>query len=497
MKKITLSLLTTIFIILILGCCNTQHSFRTPRPQLIDALKHIEDSTLKDMYSFLMCNSVYHYGISKTLYNANNEEASDSLYIGFNNGPEFIAYLQNKQYHYSIGDTIWDCDTLTAEFLFQNIEYAIKAWNKPWTRHYTYNDFKNYILPYRNLDEPLSNWRQTLYEKYIPIIENSDIDTTSSSKVAKFLLTQLKSEVGYSLSMGGFYPNFLDYKESEKIHFMECQALAHYGTQVLRACGVACSTIEIHWRMTEGVHYSIIIYPQTTEESIFRMSIYDDSIRIKHPKDSMASWKTWEKKFEMAKQNNITELISCTHDITIPLPNEIKNTDSIFLCRFYRKEWIPIDSTETINHEVNFKNVTIRNLYSLGLQKNDSITQYGFPFTILGNGQILTYNSSGDTALVEIPYNCSKDERRKMRIIKTFFYNSKEEWEPIWADGILWGYNEEQNHYAIWDEDSIGYIPVFHLASFKIPKWSIIYDEFWKRPIAFPADSTNSSFWGF
>ncbi len=36
-----------------LGCCNTQHSFRTPRPQLIDALRHIEDSTLKEMKRIL------------------------------------------------------------------------------------------------------------------------------------------------------------------------------------------------------------------------------------------------------------------------------------------------------------------------------------------------------------------------------------------------------------------------------------------------------------
>lgn len=444
-----------------------------------------------------MYNSVYHYGISKTLYNANNEEASDSLYIGFNNGPDFIEYLQNKQYHYSIGDTIWDCDTLTAEFLFQNIEYAIKAWNKPWAKHYTFNSFKNYILPYRNLNEPLSSWRKELYERYIPIIEKADIDTTSSSKVAMFLLTLLKSEVGYSLSMGGFYPNFLDYKEAEKIHFMECQALAHYGTQVLRACGIACSTIEIHWRMTEGVHYSIIIYPQDQKEDTFRMSIYDDSIRIRHPKDSMASWKTWEKMFEMAKHKNITSMISHTHNISIPVPEKIKKSDTIYLCRFHRRKWQPIDSTTNISNKVDFRNITIRNLYSLGERQNDTISQCGFPFTILGNGQILTYNSSGDSAIVEVPYNCSREERRKMRIIKTFFYNSKEQWEPTWAEGILWGYNEEQNHYAIWDEDSTGYIPVFHLAPFKIPQWSIIYDEFWKRPIAFPADSVNLSFWGF
>lgn len=61
---------------------------------------------------------------------------------------------------------VWDIETLTSGYLIENIEWAFKAWQEPWSRHFSFDEFCEYILPYRVRNEPISNWRKQLYEKY-------------------------------------------------------------------------------------------------------------------------------------------------------------------------------------------------------------------------------------------------------------------------------------------------------------------------------------------
>ena len=53
----------------------------------------------------------------------------------------------------------YDAQTLTADFLITHIDGAFKAWqNRPWSKHYTFEDFCRYILPYRIGDERPEPW---------------------------------------------------------------------------------------------------------------------------------------------------------------------------------------------------------------------------------------------------------------------------------------------------------------------------------------------------
>ena len=55
-----------------------------------------------------------------------------------------------------------DIRVIKADLLIQNIELAFWTWrNRPWSRDYDYDTFKEYILPYRSLYEPLEQgWRE-------------------------------------------------------------------------------------------------------------------------------------------------------------------------------------------------------------------------------------------------------------------------------------------------------------------------------------------------
>lgn len=61
---------------------------------------------------------------------------------------------------------VQDIEVLSAEYLIENIDLAFKVWQEPWACHFTFEEFCEYILPYRVRNEPISNWRKHLYEKY-------------------------------------------------------------------------------------------------------------------------------------------------------------------------------------------------------------------------------------------------------------------------------------------------------------------------------------------
>jgi hypothetical protein len=66
----------------------------------------------------------------------------------------------------------YDISNVSSEFLIKNIDLAFKAWAQPWARHVEFDQFCEYILPYRIHDEPLSNWREIFFERYISFADS-------------------------------------------------------------------------------------------------------------------------------------------------------------------------------------------------------------------------------------------------------------------------------------------------------------------------------------
>jgi hypothetical protein len=63
-----------------------------------------------------------------------------------------------------------DLQTIRADFLIHNIEKAFESWQTPYSRHLNFDDFCEYILPYRAGREPLSDWRNVFQQKFIPSV---------------------------------------------------------------------------------------------------------------------------------------------------------------------------------------------------------------------------------------------------------------------------------------------------------------------------------------
>lgn len=66
-----------------------------------------------------------------------------------------------------------DIHFITAEYLIENIEQSFKVWEEtPWSKNYAFEDFCEWVLPYRIGDEPLDNWRKMYYDRYKPLLDS-------------------------------------------------------------------------------------------------------------------------------------------------------------------------------------------------------------------------------------------------------------------------------------------------------------------------------------
>lgn len=134
------------------------------RLELEKVLKHYEHDSLKlEAAKFLIRNMPHCYS-----YQQGGEMDSvkrvRTYYSPFGQIDQTYA---RRWGHYTYRNLlkIYDAHIITAEYLIDNIDRAFDNWQKrPWNRSLSFEDFCEYLLPYRIGDEPLEEWRE-LYEK--------------------------------------------------------------------------------------------------------------------------------------------------------------------------------------------------------------------------------------------------------------------------------------------------------------------------------------------
>lgn len=70
-------------------------------------------------------------------------------------------------YDYRNLPKIYDAHIISADYLIENIEHAFEMWHKrSWNKNLSFDDFCEYLLPYRIGNEPLETWRKRYEEEF-------------------------------------------------------------------------------------------------------------------------------------------------------------------------------------------------------------------------------------------------------------------------------------------------------------------------------------------
>jgi len=141
--------------------------------ELKKVIKHYShyasDSLKRKAAIFLIENMDAHYSYQSNQWDKFQVELDSLFKKELNNDklkPAFDSI--SKKYDLSDGHYISDLQTIKATFLIRNIDEAFKAWQSPYAKHLIFDDFCEYILPYRIGKEPLSDWRKEFDDHYLP-----------------------------------------------------------------------------------------------------------------------------------------------------------------------------------------------------------------------------------------------------------------------------------------------------------------------------------------
>lgn len=145
-----------------------------------------------------------------------------------------------KEIQYRKDSKIYDSHIITSKLLIDNIDLAFEAWNKkPWSKYYTFDDFCEYILPYRIEDEPLEAWRRMYYEKYAPVLD-SLYKGNDVVEAAKKIVAYLKNE-GFASNQDFVLPHLgASFLFENRVGY--CRENCDITTYVLRAVGIPVAT---------------------------------------------------------------------------------------------------------------------------------------------------------------------------------------------------------------------------------------------------------------
>ena len=146
------------------------------RGEMEKVLAHFKDDPDTLKYSaavFLIENMPYHYTQDgKGVYSV------DSAYLAMAEYPkeqrEKVFKELTKDADMSEDSLAIDIRTVKADYLIKVIDEACDLWHEVnWNNEYSSQLFFDYVLPYRLLDEPLSDWKEAIRQTFPSLHQNN------------------------------------------------------------------------------------------------------------------------------------------------------------------------------------------------------------------------------------------------------------------------------------------------------------------------------------
>lgn len=335
---------------------------------------------------------------------------------------------------------VFDGLVLTPEFLITNIEFSFKVWKKlPWNKEVSFENFCEYILPYRIVNEKVEYWKPAFLNRYLDkflTLENSSDTYQVFSKVNELL----KSEFLVDDAIYKYYPFQQSISSLLKARVGVCADDCALKIAIMRSIGLpACMDVIPHWGNISLGHSMVglsdknkKIVPMTNANlpvssndivdvsseiykgmKVFNKNELPDNIYIQYVKtvpkvyrytfsrqpaiDSLINSAPAEIVPRLIKVNQIDvtpEYIS-TQNVSVILPPAFSSAKVAYLCVFDRQGWEPVAYTAVKNGRVaNFKNVGKRIIFLPAVYQDDALVPAGGLFYIDDKNNIVAIRSN-------------------------------------------------------------------------------------------------------
>ncbi len=305
--------------------------------------------------------------------------------------------------------SVYDYEIITADFLIENIDLAFRAWELPWAKHISFDDFCEYILPYRGTNEPLENWRKHFWQEY-QWVADSVKNKSDPVEACIVINNSLRSWFKFD---SRFYRHYTDQSLSDMLRNKagRCEDMTNLAIYAMRAMGVpVTSDFTPYWAKTGNNHAWNTVISKSGKPIIFMGGLtnpYEYKLgqalakvyrkTYARQKNSLAEIiPEYEKAPPYINRNNIIDVtedyVPVTDIFTILKKEAPDSINFAYICVFNSGEWKAINWGKLQKDgSVIFKKMGMENIvYLPAYYKNGEIIPAGDAFVLTENKSVVS-----------------------------------------------------------------------------------------------------------
>ena len=205
------------------------------RAELESVLTHYQNEPLKRKAAeFLIVNMPGKYTLDGPFL-THYYEALDSIQALPYIYSEDMRTFYDSIYEFPQWKTLvkrYDLQTIKADYLIAHIDAAFEAWQSPWAKDLSFEEFCEYLLPYRMGNERLEPWMQDFRAKYQPIVDS--LGTTSLDSIYMAISNRF---IGFRCFTPPYVPDCRP-SSLERIRIGSCYSYGSLGIYIFRSLGI-------------------------------------------------------------------------------------------------------------------------------------------------------------------------------------------------------------------------------------------------------------------
>lgn len=326
-----------------------------------------------------------------------------------------------------------DTQEIDSTLLCDNIDHAFMVWEKyPWNKHTSFEDFCEFILPYRIKDERLTNWREEYHTLFAPFMEG--LETDDPVVAAKHLREAILKEKGkprFTMVRPSGYPS---QDAFNAMYFNgSCDDLAQFTLFAFRSVGIPCSIDFITICGNYNLGHSWVAF-RDKDGGYHAMDFFDDIgyVSDKSHTSGLRKHKAYRRTFsyntpeiqtmEKVEKDvpsffsstnyrfrDVTKLYSNNYLPAVHIPPSLfyhtpHQNRIVYLCGPSWMRWRPVDWTiPGKDGEIVFHRQNIGDIVRLATYEDGRLSFLTAPFKIdEQDHSIRTYAAPGDTACITL-----------------------------------------------------------------------------------------------
>ena len=394
---------------------------------------------------YLIANMPAHYSYRDTA--AINNYYSKALQIlGTGPNPDWqrdtLRQISDTQFAGLKRDIISDIQVMKADYLINSVDHAFKQWKtQPWAKHLSYEEFQDWILPYKVTDyQSLDNWQDVLSKYYsdsISTVTNPDDPRNTTYGAIEIVRNEIHNKqmaIGHRVIWEdrGSIP-MCSAATWVRMTYGSCMDYVTMGTAVFRSMGLP-ATVDVvpSWgRNNDGHSWYVFLDDRGREQKTINSLILGAGMQF-YPYERIP--KVWRSTYKIDRdmikylstskyvypfdvcRKDVTELYNLISDLEIEtIKGQIKKLDDkkyVYIAMAVNSggpEWRILDygTLNVLKTKANFKKMGRNMLYIALGYDGKNLIPISYPFVLQKSGKIDYLINRTDSLIM------SMDLRRK------------------------------------------------------------------------------------